>query len=340
VWGEIEAASGKRLVRGEPMSRHTTFRIGGPADLFIEATSADDLRDIVLVARRDQVPHFILGGGSNLLVSDAGMRGLVILNRARNLKFQVSNTCTVRRRKCLKSQTGMEPLGGDPAKASTPRVHVESGVILPTLARECIERGLAGLEWAIGVPGTVGGAVVGNAGAHGSDVAQSLISASILAADGNVRDWSAQALQFGYRSSVLKSQIANRQPPKEGDSQIARPVVLAAEFELKPSTREECEARAAEFAEKRKRTQPTGATIGSMFKNPPGDYAGRLIEAAGLKGARAGNAEISSLHANFFVNLGGASAADINSLINLAREKVQAMFGVELELEIQLVGEW
>jgi UDP-N-acetylmuramate dehydrogenase len=138
-------------------------------------------------------------------------------------------------------------------------------------------------------------------------------------------------LQFGYRSSVLKSQTPALR--------VARPVVLAAEFGLKPSTPEECEARAAEFTEKRKRTQPPGATIGSMFKNPPGDYAGRLIEAAGLKGARAGNAEISNVHANFFVNLGGASAADMVSLIHLAREKVKTMCGVELELEIQLVGE-
>jgi UDP-N-acetylmuramate dehydrogenase len=205
---------------------------------------------------------------------------------------------------------------------------------LPTLARECIERGLAGLEWAIGVPGTVGGAVVGNAGAHGRDMAQSLISATILDAEGNVRDWSAAELQFSYRSSVLKSAIRHL------ISDIRPPVVLMAEFELKPSTREECEAQAAEFTEKRKRTQPPGATIGSMFKNPPGDYAGRLIEAAGLKGTRSGNAAISNVHANFFVNLGGASAAEVNSLVNLAREKVKAMFGVELELEIQLVGEW
>ena len=313
----MEAALGGRVVRGEPMSRHTTLRIGGPADLFVEATSADDLRDIVLLARRDQVRYFILGAGSNLLVSDAGIRGLVILNKARQIEFKV---------KSLKSQTGVGPLGGDPAKASTWRVQVESGVILPTLARECIERGLTGLEWSIGVPGTVGGAVVGNAGAHGSDTARSLVSATILDADGSVRNWSPAELQFGYRSSVLKFQIA-------------RPVVLAAEFELKPSTPEECKARAAEFTEKRKRTQPPGATIGSMFKNPPGGYAGRLIEAAGLKGTRAGNAEISNVHANFFVNLGGASAADMVSLIHLAREKVKTMFGVELELEIQLVGE-
>jgi UDP-N-acetylmuramate dehydrogenase len=295
------------------MSRHTTFRIGGPADGFIEATSADDLRDIVLVARRDQVPHFILGGGSNILVSDAGIHGLVILNRAREIKFR------------------------------TFYVNCESGVVLPTLARECIERGLAGLEWAIGVPGTVGGAVVGNAGAHGSDVAQSLVSATLLDTEGNVRAWPAQDFRFRYRSSVLKAQAPALRAGTSVSgfrSQIAQPVVLAAEFELELSTREECEARAAEFTEKRRRTQPPGATLGSMFKNPPGDYAGRLIEAAGLKGTRAGNAEISNLHANFVVNLGGASAIDVYSLINLARGKVKAMFGVELELEIQLVGEW
>jgi UDP-N-acetylmuramate dehydrogenase len=206
-------------------------------------------------------------------------------------------------------------------------------VILPTLVRECVERGLAGLEWAIGVPGTVGGAVVGNAGAHGSDIAQSLVSVSILDADGSVHDWPAQELQFGYRTSVLKK-LRN---PK---SEIRNPVVLAAKFELKQSTREACEARATEFTEKRKRTQQPGATLGSMFKNPPGDYAGRLIEAAGLKGTRVGNAEISNVHANFFVNLGGASAADMEALICRAREKVQALFGTELELEIQLVGEW
>ena len=293
-------------MRGELMSRHTTARAGGPADLFIEAISADDLRDIVLSARQEHVPHFVLGGGSNILVSDAGIRGLVILNKARNIHAS-------------------RPIGNQPS--ATQRVKAESGVILPTLARECIERGLGGLEWAIGVPGTVGGAVVGNAGAHGSDMAHSLASATVLDADGNVRDWSAQELQFGYRTSRLKSDIR-------------KPVVLEAEFALQPSTREECEARAAEFTDKRKHTQPPGASLGSMFKNPPGDYAGRLIEAAGLKGTRVGNAEISPVHANFFVNLGGASATDIYSLICLAREQVSQKFGVTLELEIELVGEW
>jgi UDP-N-acetylmuramate dehydrogenase len=316
VWSEIEAALGGRLVRGELMSRHTTARAGGLADLFIEATSADDLRDIILLARQWHVPYFVLGGGSNILVSDAGIRGLVILNKARQIKYPIPN---------IQYQ----------------RVQAESGVILPTLARECTERGLAGLEWAIGVPGTVGGAVVGNAGAHGSDIAHSLVSAAVLDAEDNVKDWSAQELQFGYRTSRLKSRHSPRvREISNLKSAINNPVVLEAEFELRQSTREECEAKAAEFTEKRKRTQPPGASLGSMFKNPPGDYAGRLIEAAGLKGARVGNVGISPVHANFFVNLGGASATDIYSLIRLAHEQVRREFGVTLELEIELVGEW
>ena len=309
VWSEIETALGGRAVSGELMSRHTTARAGGLADLFVEATSANDLRDIVRLARQRRVPYFVLGGGSNILVSDTGIRGLVILNKARQIKYPIPN-------------------------AKYQRVQAESGVILPTVARECTERGLGGLEWAIGVPGTVGGALVGNAGAHGSDMAHSLVSAKVLDAEDNVKDWSAQELQFGYRTSRLKSQISNQQ------SAISHPVVLEAEFELRRSTREECEARAAEFTEKRRRTQPPGASLGSMFKNPPGDYAGRLIEAARLKGARVGNVEISPVHANFFVNLGGASAMDIYSLICLAREQVRREFGVTLELEIELVGEW
>jgi len=261
---------------------------------------------VVLLARKLEVPYLVLGAGSNVLVSDAGFRGLVILNRARRFEFQTVH-------------------------APAPRVQAESGVILPSLARECIGRGLAGLEWAIGVPGTVGGAVVGNAGAHGGDIAQSLVSARILDSDGNVRDWPAKELQFGYRTSWLKSQAAHPE---------SRPVVLGAEFELKQATRQELEAKAAEYTEKRKRTQPPGASVGSMFKNPPGDYAGRLVEAAGLKGACVGGAEISPVHANFIVNLGAASATDVYSLVCQAREKVAARFGVTLELEIQLVGEW
>ncbi|HLF29171.1 MAG TPA: UDP-N-acetylmuramate dehydrogenase [Anaerolineae bacterium] len=300
----LKQALGQRVCANEPLSRHTTSRIGGPADLLVEATNADDLRDLTLAARRDAVPVFILGGGANILVSDAGVRGLTILNKARRLEF----------------------LGGG-------RVRAESGVILPTLARECIARGLSGLEWAIGVPGTVGGAVVGNAGAHGRDTASDLKRVWILGPDNAVREWSAEELAFEYRGSWLKSAIRNPQ------SEIP-PVVLAVEFQLTPGSPVELERKAAEFNEYRRRTQPPGASIGSMFKNPPGDAAGRLIDAAGLKGTRIGRAEISRVHANFFVNLGGAQAQDVLALIDLARKTVREKFGVALELEIELVGEW
>ncbi|HJW83745.1 MAG TPA: UDP-N-acetylmuramate dehydrogenase [Anaerolineae bacterium] len=308
---DLKQTLGKRALAGEPLSRHTTSRIGGPADLFVEATSADDLGELVRLAWRSGVPVFILGGGANILVSDTGIRGLVILNKARRLEF----------------------LGGG-------RVRAESGVLLPTLARECIAHGLSGVEWAIGVPGTVGGAIVGNAGAHGRDTAADVGQVWILGPDNNVRVWTKEELQFEYRSSRIKREVTERR--REGERELGgtRYVVLAAELELAQGSRAQLEARAAEFNEYRRRTQPPGASIGSMFKNPPGDAAGRLIDAAGVKGTRIGMAQIATLHANFFVNLGGATGHEVKALIDLARTRVRERFGVELELEIELVGEW
>ncbi len=300
----LARALGERLVRDEPLSRHTAARIGGLAELYIIALASQELCEFVRLARQHDTPCIVLGCGSNVLVSDAGVRGLVIANKTKNINYQTSHA------------------------GHSIQVQAESGVALPTLARECIERGYANLEWAAGVPGTVGGAVVGNAGAHGGDVARDLITASILDANGAIRDWANAELEFGYRTSKLK--IPNTQ----------KPVVLAATFQLRPSARQELETLAAGFAERRKRSQPPGATMGSVFRNPPGDYAGRLIEAAGLKGARVGAAQISPLHANFIVNLGGATAADVKALIDLAREKVQSQFGIELELEIEMIGKW
>ena len=320
---------GDRARGGESLSRHTTSRIGGPADLLVEAASADDLRDLVLEARRRNAPVFVLGGGANVLVSDAGVRGLTIVNKARRLEF----------------------LDGG-------RVRAESGVVLPTLARECIARSLSGLEWAVGVPGTVGGAIVGNAGAHGRDTASDVKRVWILGPDSRVREWTVDELEFEYRDSrikqegrgdpceALRAKRASRGRPREpgADTRYAirdtRYVALAAEFQLARGDRVDLERRAAEFNEYRRRTQPPGASIGSMFKNPPGDAAGRLIDAAGLKRLRAGNAEISSVHANFFVNLGGATARDVMALIERARRTVREQFDVELELEIELVGDW
>lgn len=296
----------------EPLSRYTTARIGGPADVLIEASSADELQQIVIAARTASLPIFILGGGANVLVSDAGVRGLTIINKAKRIEFRD---------------------GG--------RVWCESGTVLPTLARECIARGLGGLEWAIGVPGTVGGAVVGNAGAHGRDIAADLVSATILNERDEVVEWSKEELQYEYRSSRIKrSQKSEVRSQNKNAIRSTQSVVLAATFQLTTESRSELEQKAAEFNEYRRRTQPPGASIGSMFKNPIGNSAGRLIDQAGLKGTTIGGAEISTIHANFFVNHGNAKASDVKALIDLARERVKEKFGVELELEIELVGEW
>jgi UDP-N-acetylmuramate dehydrogenase len=203
----------------------------------------------------------------------------------------------------------------------------ESGAVLGTVARLAAERGWSGLEWAATVPGTVGGAVVGNAGAHGGDISGSITVAEILQHDRQIESWSLARLDFGYRTSALKRNV--------------KPfVVLAATFAFEASTPEECKGKIRTFLDQREQTQPTGASMGSMFRNPTGDYAGRLIEAAGLKGMRAGDVKISEKHANFFINEGEGRAADVYKLITTARHSVEEQFGIELELEIELLGNW
>lgn len=298
---QLRAAFGGRLKENEPLARHTAARLGGPAEFLVTAETAGELAEQVRAAWQLGLRPFILGGGANILVSDAGLRGLVIVNRARRVEMREQS----------------EP----------PVLWAESGANLGLLARQCVTRGLSGLEWAASVPGTVGGAVYGNAGAHGGNVAQNLRLAEILHPDGTIRSWAREELAFGYRTSALKRQKAGH-------------VILAAEFEMTRGAPAELQARLDGFVEHRRHTQPPGASLGSMFKNPPGDYAGRLIEAAGLKGARVGGVEISTLHANFFVHQGEGRAADVLALIHRAHDAVQARFGVDLELEIELVGEW
>ena len=287
------------LREGASLAPFTSARIGGPADFLVTVTSADALAEAVELAWQEALPHRIIGAGSNLLVSDKGFRGLIILNRAKAVRFN---------------------------DGSEPTAWAESGAVFSSLANRCAARGLAGLEWAATVPGTVGGAVYGNAGAFGGDVASSLRQAELLDATGR-RAWAPAELGYAYRSSILK----------RGE---VTAVVLAGEFQLALSTKAEVTARMDGFTTRRKATQPPGASMGSMFKNPEGDFAGRLVEAAGLKGTRVGNAEISPLHGNFFVNRGSATAADVRRLIEIAREGVLRNSGVHLELEIELVGEW
>ena len=287
-----------------PLARYTAARVGGPADWLLEVHSVNELVEAACQLWKHGIPFVVLGGGSNVLVSDAGVRKVVVLNRARQVRIDEDQ---------------------DP-----PVVRAESGANFGLVARQAAQRGLAGLEWAAGIPGTLGGAVVGNAGAHGGDVAGCLAVADILQQKGQQCQrvsWAVEQFSYRYRSSLLK-----RSP---GEA-----VVLNAELRLSRSTPEAVQARLDELVDYRRRTQPPGASMGSMFKNPPGDYAGRLIEAAGLKGARLGDAEISPLHANFFINRGHASASDIHNLIQLARRTVNERFGVELELEIELLGDW
>ena len=302
---KLRSAFGGSLREYEPLAKHTTSRIGGPAEFLVVAESAAVLAEQVRTARQMNLPFFILGSGANVLISDAGVRGLVIVNRARDVRIDEAG--------------------------ETPTVRVESGANLSLLARQCAARGLSGLEWAAGIPGTVGGAIYGNAGAHGSDIAASLRLAEILHDDGRVKRWELTELAFGYRTSALKRARAAGQGGH---------VVLEAEFGLVRRDPAECLERMDVYTAYRRRTQPPGASLGSMFKNPPGDYAGRLIEAAGLKGLKVGGAEISTLHANFFLNTSEARAADVFALIHQAHAAVKARFDVDLALEIELVGEW
>lgn len=302
VYTTLHERFGTALKRNESLVRHTVARLGGPADALLAANSTNDLTDAVTLAHRAGLPWLVLGSGANVLFADAGFRGLVIVNQAKGIRFED---------------------GG--------RVQAESGTSLSTLARRCMNQGFSGLEWAVNVPGTVGGAVVGNAGAHGGDMADSVCWVEVFSLEDrpHVEMWGVSQMHYTYRGSVLKGSRD-------------RFVVLAATLVLSPGHEPDAlNARADEFVAHRKRTQPPGASLGSIFKNPAGDYAGRLIEAAGLKGTAVGAVQISPVHANFIVNSGGeGTAADYRALIEKARAAVRDKFGVTLELEIEFLGAW
>lgn len=296
-FADLRVAFGDRLRLDEPLARYTSARIGGSADALVKIGSAAELVHAAETLWRLQQPFIVLGGGSNMLVSDSGVREVVLLNGASLVSFEGNS------------------------------VWAESGAGLGSIARQAAAKGLGGLEWAAGIPGTVGGAVVGNAGAHGGDLSLALEMATILHRTEGSRDHQPAELAFGYRESWLK----HHRPDA---------VLLSARLKLAPKLADEIRAQMDTFLAYRRLTQPPGASMGSMFKNPAGHSAGQLIEAAGLKGFRIGNAQISPLHGNFFLNLGEARAADVHALILHAREAVRQRSGVELELEVALVGEW
>ncbi len=298
----LRSAFGDRLQENVVMANYTTAHVGGPVDAMLILHTAAELENAAQKLWEMNLSFYLVGAGSNVLVSDAGIRGIVLINRARNIKIDVHS--------------------------SQPSVWAESGANLGGMARQAAVRGLKGLEWAANIPGTLGGAVYGNAGAHGGDMQSSLILADILHRTHGKGSWPVEKLDYAYRSSTLK-----RHP---GEA-----VVLSARLKLATADPDEdVQARIDEFSGNRRQTQPPGASMGSMFKNPPGDFAGRLIDAAGLKGTRIGGAEISAIHANFFVNNEHATAGDIIKLIALAQHTVYDKFGVQLELEIEKLGDW
>lgn len=300
---DLHQLLGDRLLRDEPLARYTAARLGGPAEwLYVARGPLEELARVAEAAWAAGLPLRVLGGGSNVLVSERGVRGLVVINHAESVEFG-------------------EWHGGR-------RVAAASGTGLVALARRCQRRGLAGLEWAVNVPGTVGGAVVNNAGAHGGDIAASLRDAVVLE-PGGPRLLMPAELAYAYRHSSLKARADRRF------------VVLLAQFALAADDPAAIQARMDAYSARRKQTQPPGASLGSIFKNPPGDYAGRLIEAAGLKGFQIGGAQVARLHANFFINSGGAAtASDYYALVEHVRAVVAQKTGVVLEPEIELVGDW
>ena len=279
----------------EPMARHTSFRIGGPADLFVAPADLEDLRAALAFARSAGLPVHVCGGGSNTLVRDGGFRGMAIHLAA----FQ-----SLERR------------------AST--VLAGAGVRISRLLAFCCRQGLSGLEILSGVPGTVGGAVWGNAGAWGGATADPLAAVDIITPSGMDRELPRAAIPFRYRAAGLP----------------AGSVVVRATFMLAQGDPGAIRRRISGFLLRRNAAQPVEyRSAGSIFKNPPGDFAGRLVESVGLKGTRIGNATISPKHGNYIVNLGGARAADVLALVELAQERVRAATGIRLELEIKVVGE-
>jgi len=288
-----------------PLAPFTSLRIGGPADALVRLETLEALQYLRAIAGEHAIPLFILGGGSNLLIRDGGIRGIVVLLRGAFRSYDVE----------------LCPLAIAPVVA---RVHVGVGYPLSRLALQLARQGWSGLEFAYGIPGTLGGAMVMNAGTHLGDMSRVLVTARMLLSHGQVQEWPASALGLRYRGSSY--------PPNT--------VLLGATLRLQQAQREQIEALMYESYERRQRTQPLSQpNAGSIFKNPPGTAAGRLIEALGLKGTRIGEAMISPLHANFIVNVGHATAADVVALIAHVQERVRAVYDVVLEPEVHIVGE-
>jgi UDP-N-acetylmuramate dehydrogenase len=293
----VEWLSGLRGVeRDHPLARHTSFNIGGPAEFFIETR---DPAELVEACIERGVPWLTLGAGTNLLVADAGVEGLVV--------------------RCVSREWKVEGR----------RVYAQAGLKMMRLARICADHDLTGFEWAIGVPGTVGGAVYQNAGCWGTELAEVLTEAEGLMSGRGRQTWPREDLDLGYRTSALRH------------GALRGALVTGARIELRPGDGAASRSQMARWTAERNQTQPIRTkNCGSVFKNPPGDSAGRMIDAVGLKGAREGAAQVSEQHANFILNLGGASADQVSRLIERVRCAVRERFEIDLETEVESVGRW
>lgn len=297
----MAATDPSALRRDVPLAAYTSLKVGGRADHFVEARTPEEAAAVLGWAAERGLPCRWIGGGSNLLVADAGLAGLA----GRYLADQYA-----------------APRGEEG------EVVAEAGRSLPNLARALARSGWSGLEWAANVPGTVGGAVVNNAGAFGSSVAERLAWAELLLAPGRRERLAAEDLAYAYRTSRLKR------------GELGPSLVLRAAFRVQRAPDGQAQVLVRALQARRTATQPRQLSAGSVFANPPGDYAGRLIEAAGLKGHAVGRAQISPQHANFIVNLGGATAADVFALLRMAQDEVWRRFERWLSPEIELVGRW
>jgi UDP-N-acetylmuramate dehydrogenase len=280
----------------------TSLKVGGAADWYSEPRDLETLRSDIAFSTDQQMPVKVIGGGSNLLISDDGIEGLVV--------------------RPLLQEVSLEARGGEGV------VRAAAGASIGVLARSLARQGWGGLEWAATVPGCVGGAVVNNAGAFGSSTAECLLSATLLLHGSVLRSFQNQELGYAYRTSALKH------------GEVTGAVVVDAYFAIRKLDPAEAQRAIREFQSQRSATQPRILSAGSVFANPPGDYSGRLLEAAGAKGMQRGAAEVSPQHANFIVNHGGASARDVFELMVAARDLVFDRFGVILEAEIELIGRW
>ena len=283
------------LVMEEPMSKHTSFRIGGPVEVMAFPKNADELRKLLKTSALLNITPAILGAGTNILAPDEGIRGLVI---------------------CLKDcMDGMEQLDDT-------HIRVAAGVTMTRAALFAAGLGLSGLEFAHGIPGTVGGGVFMNAGAYGGEICQVCRSVEVMDMDGNISTMGCSCMEFSYRHSILEENTG---------------IVLSAIFELEPKSQEEIRGKMADLMNRRKTSQPLDMpSAGSAFKRPVGGYAAALIDQAGLKDFRVGGAGVSAKHAGFVVNHGGATAADVKDVLRMVAEKVYADFGIRLEPEVRI----